>query len=76
MVEWIDFARLLARYAKVNEVAPEDILFGERIDLSSIAFTEFIMELEEEHGLDIDVENLEPGTLTAGQLHAFITRQD
>lgn len=69
MIAWDSFAGLLARFARCSVVAPEDVLFGAGLDLSSIAFTEFVMELEEEHGLDIDMDRLDASIKTAGQLH-------
>ncbi len=63
------FLTLLAKAAKTDTVARESILFGAGLDLSSIAFLEFIMELEEVTGLDIDVDGLDASIRTAGQLH-------
>lgn len=68
MIDWSSFAQALARAAGREAVQPAEVLFGEGLDLSSIAFTEFIMDLEEEHGLDIDVDDLDAGIVTAGQL--------
>jgi acyl carrier protein len=75
VIEWNRFAELLARYAKTESVAPDDILFGAGLDLSSIRFVEFIMELEEEFGLDIDVDDLNASIKTAGQLHQRISQE-
>ena len=63
------FFALLCKAAKTDIIAPESILFGAGLNLSSIAFLEFIMELEEVTGLDIDVDNLDASIRTAGQLH-------
>ena len=64
------FYRLLCKYAKVQAVSEGDVLFGSGLDLSSIAFTEFVMALEEETGLDIDIDGLDASIRTAGQLYA------
>lgn len=75
MIEWSRFAALLSRYAKKAPIAPGDVLFGAGLDLSSIGFTEFVMELEEEYDLDIDVDDLDASIRTAGQLHERINAQ-
>ena len=75
MIEWSRFAETLARYARVENVAPDDILFREGLNLSSIDFAEFILDLEEEFGLDIDVDALGPEIRTAGQLREAIEAQ-
>jgi acyl carrier protein len=75
MIELRRFAELLSRYAKKDSIATDDVLFGSGLDLSSIGFTEFIMELEEEYGLDIDVDDLDASIRTAGQLHERINGQ-
>ncbi|MFN4159527.1 MAG: phosphopantetheine-binding protein [Gemmobacter sp.] len=66
-----DFLRLLGRHSRSRDVAAaEDSLFGAGLDLSSLRFTEFIMDLEETCGIDIDVDDLDASIVTAGQLHA------
>ncbi len=69
MLDWNQFSDLLRKYAKVQEIHPDDILFGGGIDLSSIAFTEFIMALEEDRGIDIDIDDLDVSIRTVGQLY-------
>ncbi|MGD9861575.1 MAG: phosphopantetheine-binding protein [Pseudodonghicola sp.] len=69
MIEWGIFSDLLRKYAKVQEIDRDDILFGSGIDISSIGFTEFIMELEEECDLDIDIDDLDASIQTVGQLY-------
>jgi len=46
------------------------VIFGGGINLSSIGFTEFIMELEEVIGRDIDIDDLDASVRTVGQLYA------
>lgn len=75
MVEWIRFAQLLASHTQAKSVGQDDVLFGACLDLSSIGFAEFIMELEEEFGLGIDVDDLVASIKTAGQLHERSNRQ-
>ena len=69
MIDRSAFDNLLCKYAKVQAVAPDDILFGSGINISSIAFAEFIMELEEETGIDIDIDDLDNSIRTTGQLY-------
>ena len=64
------FDTLICKYAKVQAVSGDDVLFGSGLDLSSIGFTEFIMELEEETGVDIDLDGLDASIRTVGQLYA------
>jgi acyl carrier protein len=54
---------------KVQAVASNDVLFGSGINISSIVFAEFIMELEEKTGLDIDIDDLDSSIRTAGDLY-------
>ncbi|MBN2631543.1 MAG: acyl carrier protein [Rhodobacteraceae bacterium] len=68
-MEWEKFATLLAKFVKKRPIEPEDILFGGGIDISSILFIEFIMTLEEEFDLDIDVDDLDASIRTVGQLY-------
>jgi len=70
MVDWVQFSALLARFARTPTVQTGDILFRSGLDLSSIAFAEFIMELEMAAGRDIDLDSLDASVETAGQLHA------
>jgi acyl carrier protein len=71
-VNTAEFYGLLAKAAKTESITSEAILFGSGHDLSSIAFLEFILELEERAGLDIDVDELDASIITAGQLYARI----
>jgi acyl carrier protein len=64
------FDSLLGKYTRVQTPADGDMLFGGGLDLSSIGFTEFILELEETTGLDIDIDNLDASIQTVGQLYA------
>ena len=67
-MQWGVFERLLRGYTKSDQVSPESILFGAGLDLTSIGFTEFIMALEEELSVDIDIDDLDASVRTAGQL--------
>ena len=67
------FMELLARYARADEVTDGSVLFGGGLNISSIRFTEFIMELEEETGEDIDIDDLDASIRTAGQLYARLS---
>lgn len=69
MINWPDFAARLSRHARNHPVEVSSVLFGAGLNISSVSFLEFIMELEEDTGLDIDVESLDASITTAGQLY-------
>lgn len=71
-VEWQEFSSILSRFSKAAHIEQDDILFGSGLNLSSIRFTEFIMTLEEETGVDIDIDGLDASIKTAGQLYERI----
>ncbi|MGH1454848.1 MAG: phosphopantetheine-binding protein [Paracoccaceae bacterium] len=50
-----------------------DQIFGAGINLSSIAFTEFVMDLEEECDIDIDIDDLDGSIKTVGQLYERVS---
>ena len=75
IIEKPKFMKTLARYAKVESVQPEDILFGSGLNLSSIRFVEFILDLEEEYDVDIDTDKLDETVRTAAQLYTRIADQ-
>ncbi|MEQ6202773.1 phosphopantetheine-binding protein [Sulfitobacter sp. HNIBRBA2951] len=68
MPEWSVFCEILSRYTKVD-VARDSVLFGDGLNLSSIRFAEFILDLEETCDLDIDIDELDASIKTAGQLY-------
>ena len=68
------FDRLLRKYAKAAEVRDNDPLFAEGLDFSSIGFTEFVMAIEDETGLDIDPDELDHSIRTVGQLYDHLSR--
>ncbi|WP_136649410.1 acyl carrier protein [Paracoccus aeridis] len=68
------FDRLLRKYAKAAEVRDSDPLFAEGLDFSSIGFTEFVMAIEDETGLDIDPDELDHSIRTVGQLYDHLSR--
>lgn len=59
---------LLATRAKVTEISRDDHIFRSGIDISSIAFTEFVLNVEEEFDADIDIDDLDASIVTVGQL--------
>ena len=65
---------LLKKHARVLEIAMNDEIFGGGIDISSLRFTEFIMDIEEEFGIDIDVDDLDSSIRTVGQLFDRISQ--
>jgi acyl carrier protein len=68
-LDWQGFVDILARFVKGKTISGDDILFGEGIDIGSVSFVEFIMTLEEEYGLDIDLDGLDGGIKTVRQLY-------
>jgi len=70
MIDRQQFEFLFCKFAKVPAVSDNDVIFGGGINLSSIGFTEFIMELEEVIGRDIDIDDLDASVRTVGQLYA------
>lgn len=69
MISQDDFLALLKKHARAESASMNDVLFGDDIGISSIAFTEFILELEEIHETDIDLDNLDASIRTAGHLY-------
>lgn len=67
------FGQFLLKYAKTQVIEDNDVLFGSGINLSSIGFTEFIMDLEEECDIDIDIDGLDASIKTVGQLYNYLT---
>ena len=74
MIDKAKFHGMLAKRARVETVSDGDILFREGLDMGSLAFTEFIMEIEEETGIDIDPDQLDASIKTVGQLYDAIAR--
>lgn len=50
------------------------VLFGAGLNLSSIGFTEFILELEEINDINIDIDDLDNSIRTVGQLWERLSR--
>ncbi|WP_299620363.1 acyl carrier protein [uncultured Tateyamaria sp.] len=71
-LEKTNFLKTLAKYARVESVQSEDVLFGSGLNMTSIAFVEFILELEENDDVDIDTDQLDHTVRTAGQLYTRI----
>ena len=72
MTDWTTFSQTLLAFTKSETISQDDVLFGSGLNLSSIGFTEFVMTLEEEQGIDVDVDQLDASIRTAGQLYARI----
>lgn len=69
MIDRDVFNRLLSKYSGAQSVSSEDVIFGGGLNISSIALTEFIMELEETCDLDIDLDNLDESVKTVEDLY-------
>ena len=61
---------ILKRWVKRDDVPRDILIFRDGLNMSSIAFTEFIMEVEEEFDADIDADSLDESIKTVGQLLA------
>ena len=72
MTDWTTFSQTLLAFTKAETISQDDVLFGSGLNLSSIGFTEFVMTLEEDQGIDVDVDQLDASIRTAGQLYARI----
>lgn len=59
---------LILKYVKADTISRDDIVFGEGLDMTSIAFTEFVMSFEETYDVDIDIDDLDESIKTVGQL--------
>ncbi len=58
---------LLAEHAGVETIKPSDKLFGGGINLSSVAYTEFVLAFEEEFDVEVEMESLDESIETVGQ---------
>lgn len=74
MVQVDTFLKLLRKYAKSEAAGMDHRLFGDGLDMSSIAFTEMIMELEDQCDIDIDIDDLDDSIVTAGQLYERLAK--
>lgn len=74
MVQADTFLRLLRKFAKSDAAGMDDRLFGDGLDMSSIAFTEMIMDLEDECDIDIDIDDLDASIKTAGDLFERLSK--
>lgn len=72
-MDWENFIRILKKFVKKDNIEADDALFGSGINISSIRFTEFIMTLEEEFDVDIDIDDLDASIKTVGQLFEHLT---
>lgn len=69
MIDKDTFDTLLKKHARVDSFSMDDQIFGGGINISSIRFTELIMDLEEECDLEIDIDDLDASIKTVGQLY-------
>ena len=58
---------LLAKHAKVDTVRPDDKLFSGGINLSSVSYTEFVLDFEDTFDVEVDMESLDSSIETVGQ---------
>jgi acyl carrier protein len=58
---------LIASHCKADAVLEDDPLFDTGLAMSSIAFTELVMQIEEETGVDIDLDLIDHRTVTVGR---------
>lgn len=72
MIDKDAFFDLLARRARKPSVSENDVLFRTGLNLGSLMFAEFLMEIEDEYNLDIEISDLDASIVTVGQLYAKI----
>lgn len=58
---------MLAEHAGVENMTMNDKLFGGGIDLSSVAYTEFVLAFEDEFNTEIEMDSLDESIETVGQ---------
>jgi acyl carrier protein len=75
MFDWDSFLEILRRFVKVSNLTREDVLFGDGLALSSIAFAEFIMQLEEDFDVEVDLGRSRSSLRTVGDMFDFLTEQ-
>ncbi len=74
MMDKDEFRTRLVKYIKPETVSDEDTLFGDGLNMTSLNLTEFVMELEDEMGITIDIEAVETDVRTVGQLYDFVSK--
>ncbi|MEQ8797083.1 MAG: phosphopantetheine-binding protein [Gammaproteobacteria bacterium] len=72
MVDQSKFLELLKKHARAEQISMDDTIFGDGLNISSVRFTEFIMDLEEEFDMDIDIDDLDTSITKVGQLYERI----
>ncbi|CUK10382.1 phosphopantetheine-binding protein [Shimia thalassica] len=59
--------QLLSQYAEVPSIKMDDMLFGSGLNLSSISFTEFVVDFEDLFDIDVNMERLGADVKSVGQ---------
>ena len=75
-MDWDVFVETLGRFVKTDTIRADDLLFGGGLDITSISFIEFIMTLEERYDREIDIDDLDVGIRTVGDLFARLSGAD
>jgi len=75
-MDWDVFVETLGRFVKTDTIRADDLLFGGGLDITSISFIEFIMTLEERYDREIDIDDLDAGIRTVGDLFARLSGAD
>lgn len=66
---------LIKRFSRADHVAEDMRVFGEGLDMESVAYAEFICEIEEDWDVELELEALGPVDQTVGQLTDRILTQ-
>ena len=74
MMDRTEFRTRLSKYVTPDAVSDEDVLFGDGLNMTSLNITEFVMELEDEMGVSIDIERVENDVKTVGELYDFVAK--
>lgn len=59
--------QLLSQYAEAPSIKMDDMLFGSGLNLSSISFTEFVVDFEDLFDIDVNMERLGADVKSVGQ---------
>lgn len=59
---------ILERWTGEADISDETVLFGSGLNISSVKFIEFVMDVEEIFKIDIDIDDLDASIVTAGQI--------
>jgi acyl carrier protein len=59
---------MIQRFSKSDNISEDMRVFGEGLDMESVAYAEFICEVEDEWDVELELDELGPVDQTVGQL--------